>query len=204
METHRYFLVHKPRGMVSQFVSSHKVELLGDLNFDFPKGTHAIGRLDAHSEGLLLCTTDKSVTRRLFQGEMPHQRTYLVMVKWLVPSEKLEQWASGVAISAKGGSTYFTQPCKASLFDLGDACTYHPGLIQLPEYGSYTWISLTLTEGKYHQVRKMVDVLGHKCIRLIRTNIEGLHLGKMLPGEVCEIEADAFMEKLKLTGKRIG
>jgi 23S rRNA pseudouridine2457 synthase len=187
--------------MVSQFVSSHEVGLLGDLDFDFPEGTHAIGRLDADSEGLLLCTTDKSITRRLFQGAVPHERTYLVMVKWLVLPEKLEQWSSGVVISAKGGSSYLTRPCKASLFDRMDAVKFHPDLFQLPQYGSFTWISLTLTEGKYHQVRKMVDVLGHKCIRLIRTHIEDLHLGKMSPGEVCEIEAVAFMEKLKLTGE---
>jgi len=63
---HRYFIIHKPRNMVSQFVSSHDVRLLGDLDFDFPEGTHAIGRLDKDSEGLLLLTTNKRITRLLF------------------------------------------------------------------------------------------------------------------------------------------
>ncbi len=199
MALHSYFLIHKPRGMVSQFVSSHDVGLLGDLLFDFPEGTHAIGRLDADSEGLLLCTTDKSITRRLFQGPVPHTRTYLVLVKWPVQPETLEKWATGVSISAKGGGAYLTQPCQASLFDSSKAGHFYPGLIQMPEYGSYTWVQLTLTEGKYHQVRKMVDVLGHKCIRLIRTDIEDLHLGKMAPGEVLEMDETTFVEKLKLS-----
>ena len=45
--------------MVSQFVSPDKVGLLGDLNFQFPEGTNAIGRLDKNSEGLLLLSTNK-------------------------------------------------------------------------------------------------------------------------------------------------
>ncbi|HEX5025052.1 MAG TPA: pseudouridine synthase, partial [Agriterribacter sp.] len=59
---HRYFIINKPVDMVSQFVSSHAVGLLGDLEYDFPDGIHAIGRLDNHSEGLLILTTNKKVT----------------------------------------------------------------------------------------------------------------------------------------------
>ena len=76
----RYFIVHKPFNMVSQFVSPDDVKLLGEIDFDFPEGTHAIGRLDNHSEGLLILTTDKRVTKRLFSSKIPHRRTYLVQV----------------------------------------------------------------------------------------------------------------------------
>ena len=55
----RYFIVNKPYKMVSQFVSPDKVNLLGDIDFDWPEGTHAIGRLDNNSEGLLILTTNK-------------------------------------------------------------------------------------------------------------------------------------------------
>jgi 23S rRNA pseudouridine2457 synthase len=112
---HRYFVVNKPYHMVSQFVSSHKVRLLGDLNIDFPEGTHAIGRLDNHSEGLLLLTTDKSVTKLLFESQTPHKRTYLVKVRRPLSPEALLQLQSGVTIIIKGGVSYTTPPCDVQI-----------------------------------------------------------------------------------------
>ncbi len=184
--------------MVSQFVSSHNVGLLGELDFPFPEGTHAIGRLDSHSEGLLLCTTDKRITRLLFQGEEPHLRTYLVMVKGIVTPEALLNWEQGVNISAKMGGTYFTQPCRALLFDMERAADFYPELISLPEFGTFTWVQLSLTEGKFHQVRKMTKALGHKTIRLIRISIEDIKLGHLPPGGVLELDETTFFEKLRL------
>lgn len=192
-------MVHKPPGMVSQFISPDNVRLLGHLEFDFPPGTHAIGRLDADSEGLLLCTTDKRITRLLFQGEVPHIRTYLVLVKGLVSPETCNLWAKGVNISAKDAGTYLTRPCEAALVDINSAGEYDPGLLSLPEYGHYSWIRLKLTEGKYHQVRKMVRVLGYPCRRLIRVAIENLSLGTLPPGGVLELDQNTFYEKLKLS-----
>ena len=52
--------------MVSQFVSNREERLLGDLDFTFPEGIHAIGRLDKDSEGLLILTTNKKITRLTF------------------------------------------------------------------------------------------------------------------------------------------
>ena len=57
---------------------------------------------------------------------------------------------------------------------------------------------MTLTEGKFHQVRKMVNAVGHRCIRLIRVSIENLHLDGLVPGEVKEIEEVKFFELLRL------
>lgn len=194
----RYFVVHKVPNMVSQFISSHKVGLLGDIDFDFPEGTHAIGRLDSHSEGLLLCTTDKRITQLLFQGAKPHVRTYLVMVKGIVVPNTLQVLEKGVMISAKKGTTYLTKPCKATLFAMEKARHFFPGLIQTPQFGTFSWIELSLTEGKFHQVRKMTNAVGHKCIRLIRTSIENLSLGTLPPGGVWEIDEKTFFEKLNL------
>src|SRR5882757_1715335 len=100
---HHYFILNKPYNVVSQFVSPHNVALLSDLKFNFPEGTHAIGRLDNHSEGLLLLTTDKRVTRLLFLGDEPHQRTYLVMVQNKMIAETLQRLKEGISIKIKTG-----------------------------------------------------------------------------------------------------
>ena len=196
MNPHRYFVVNKPFNMVSQFVSSHDVRLLGDLNFNFPEGTHAIGRLDQNSEGLLLLTTNKKITKLLFQGPIPHQRTYLVQVKNAMSLETANKLAAGISISAKTGANFTTIPCEVKivqkpidLFEVGKPL--HENVIT-------TWLTITLTEGKFHQVRKMVAAVNHKCIRLIRISIEDVQLANMQPGEVIEIEEATFFEKLKL------
>ena len=193
---HRYFIVNKPYNMVSQFVSSDKVRLLGDLNFDFPEGIHAIGRLDNHSEGLLILTTNKKVTRLLFQGKEPHTRTYLVQVKGKVTEETLQQLQTGIRIRVTGVGYWFTTPCKASIITQPDYL-YEP--VELKQnYPPYTWLRISLTEGKFHQVRKMVAAVHHKCQRLVRVCIEDLCLNDLPPGDVREIEEKDFFRLLKI------
>ena len=196
MTSHRYFILNKPMNMVSQFVSSHQVKLLGDLKFNFPEETHAIGRLDQNSEGLLLLTTNKKITRLLFQGRVPHTKTYLVQVKNTVSPETVLKLANGIAISAPNGTQFITTPCMvklvnkpANLFEVGKP---------LHENVKTSWLKITLTEGKFHQVRKMVAAVNHKCIRLIRTEIENIRIGNMQPGEVIEMDEPTFFSLLKL------
>ncbi len=193
---HQYFLLNKPYGMVSQFKSSHDVGLLGDLNFCFPAGTHAIGRLDHHSEGLLLLTTNKKVTRLLFQGVLPHSRVYHVLVNNRVSENQLNQLRNGVQFKIGPDQYHLTSPCNVAIVD--------PPLVQFP--GSYivservphTWLSIELTEGKYHQVRKMLTAVQLKCKRLVRVSIEDLHLGDLAPGEIKEVPETGFFHSLKI------
>ena len=196
MTSHRYFIVNKPYDMVSQFVSSHQVKLLGDLNFCFPEGIHAVGRLDNYSEGLLILTTNKKVTKLLFQGEIPHRRTYLVKVKYTVEPESLLKLRTGVSIRIKGGGYYSTSPCEAEIVERPENL-FENGYEPL-EYVPHTWLKITLTEGKFHQVRKMVDALHHRCVRLIRQSIEGLELLDLPVGGVREIDETTFFQQLKI------
>lgn len=192
----RYFIIHKPYNMVSQFVSPHQVRLLGELGFDFPEGTHAVGRLDNHSEGLLILTTDKRVTRLLFEGPVRHERTYLVLVKKKLGPAALQQLREGPMLRFSGDEFYHAKPVSAAIVEppaylLDSWYEFNP-------HCEYTWLSITLTEGKYHQVRKMVAAIGHRCVRLIRTSIEGLTLDGMEPGSVREVEGEEFFRKLKI------
>lgn len=196
LHENRYFILNKPYNMVSQFVSSHRVPLLTNLDFQFPEGTHAVGRLDINSEGLLLLTTDKKVTRLLFQSEVKHQRTYLVQALGTVTEETIEKLRNGVTIRVKGGGDYVTTPCKAELSEKPE--NLFKGGYKLSEYKTYSWVTLTLTEGKFRQVRKMMAAVKHPCIRLIRTAIEDITLGDLQPGEVKEIAEKDFFELLKI------
>lgn len=196
MSAHRYFLLYKPVNMVSQFKSTDDVRLLGAIDYNFPEGTHAIGRLDKDSEGLLLLTTDNKVTRLLFQGKMPHKRTYLVQVKNVMTTETAALLSSGIAISAPMGREYMTTPCEVELVDKPDYI--QDAEIPLHEKVKNSWVKITLTEGKFHQVRKMVAAVQHKCIRLIRYSIEEINILGMIPGEVREVSEFFFYEKLKL------
>ncbi|MEO6136683.1 MAG: pseudouridine synthase [Ginsengibacter sp.] len=193
---HRYFIINKPCNMVSQFVSPHNVGLLGDLNFKFPEGTHAIGRLDNHSEGLLILTTNKKVTRLLFTGDAPHQRVYLVQINNELSKENLKKLQTGVSITIEGGDEYETPPCDVTIIAAPE--TIYPFVNSSNQFGVHTWILISLYEGKYRQVRKMVKAIHHRCKRLIRVSIEDLVLANLAPGAAKEIEESDFFKKLKI------
>ncbi len=182
--------------MVSQFVSSHPVRLLGEIKFDFPEGIHAIGRLDNHTEGLLILTTDKRVTKLLFTSGKPHKRTYYALVLKKVTPETVEQLRNGVSFNIAGNAIYTSTPCEVDIVD--EPNFVFPSPYKQTQYLEYTWLKISLTEGKYHQVRKMVWAVKHRCVRLIRTSIENLELGDLPAGAVKEIDGNEFFNLLDI------
>ena len=197
----RYFILNKPYNMVSQFVSSHPVRLLGDIQFDFPEGTHAIGRLDNCTEGLLILTTDNRVTKLLFQGPKKHQRTYYALVLKKVTNETVEQLRNGVEFLIAGNKMYTSSPCEVDIVDEPDFV--FPSPYKKTPYLEYTWLKITLTEGKYHQVRKMLWAVRHRCVRLIRTSIEEITLRNLPAGAIYEMSEDEFYAALKIDAETI-
>jgi 23S rRNA pseudouridine2457 synthase len=185
--------------MVSQFISSHEVRLLGDLDFNFPEGTHAIGRLDNHSEGLLILTTNKKVTRLLFAPEKKHKRTYLVMVKNKVSEETLQRIKKGIEIPITTGENYIAIPDSIEI--VTNVNDYYVHMDDIRQNYPHSWLLMTLTEGKYHQVRKMVMAVNHRCLRLVRISIENLLLGDIKPGCVKEIQETSFFDQLGIEYK---
>jgi 23S rRNA pseudouridine2457 synthase len=191
----RYFILNKPYDMVSQFISSHNVPLLGQINFAFPEGTHAIGRLDSTSEGLLILTTDKTVTRKLFLATKPHSRSYLVMVQNKMSDETFKKLQNGIEIKIKGGENYIAKPHAIKIIE--QPTQLYKYATDYREIYPHTWVLITLTEGKFRQVRKMVLAVKHRCLRLIRLNISNILLGDMQPGEVTELGEEEFYGLLK-------
>jgi len=185
--------------MVSQFVSSHKVMLLGDMDFNFPEGTHAIGRLDSTSEGLLILTTDKTVTRKLFLAAEAHTRSYLVMVQHKMTDETFQHLQEGVLIPLSEKETYLAKPYSVKI--INEPTSLYKYASNPREIYPHTWLLITLTEGKFRQVRKMVLALKHRCLRLIRLSISNILLEDLAPGKVKELNEEEFYNLLKYTKK---
>ncbi len=184
MESHKHFIIHKPFGYLSQFVVDiKKKKLLGEL-YPFPEGIMAIGRLDEDSEGLLLLTTDGAVSEYIRSRKV--EKEYYAQVDGLVTDEAIEQMQKGVEIGIRNVK-YTTRPCK--VFRLADKPNFEERTKKIRDerHGPTCWISITLTEGKYRQVRKMTAAVGFPTLRLFRVRIGNTVLGKMKPGEVTEV-----------------
>ena len=180
--------------MVSQFVSHDKVRLLGELDFQFPTCTHALGRLDKDSEGLLLLTTDKRATRLLYLEGPPHLRTYLVMVQNELSSKTIDLLKTGIVIKIKNSENYLARP--AEIIRIEDATSYYAYATDNREAYPHTWLLMSLSEGKFRQVRKMMLAARHRCLRLIRLSVAGVTLNLLKPGEVKEINEKNFYQLL--------
>lgn len=191
-----YYIIYKPYKMISQFTSSHKKKkCLGELGFTFPKDVYPLGRLDENSEGLLILTNDKNLNYRLLKPEFEHKRVYLVQLQGIITSEALKELETGVTIALDAGP-YLTKSCKAKQVKAPANLPLrgHPVSDRLPT----SWIELTLTEGKFHQVRKMTAGVGFPCLRLIRIAIEDIRLENMQPNDVRELKREAIYKRLNI------
>lgn len=184
--THRHFILNKPYGYVSQFVYPHKRKkgLLGDL-YDFPEGTMAIGRLDVKSEGLLLLTTDGKTSMAVRSKKV--EKEYHVQVDGVITDEAIEQLQKGVEIGFNG-KKYETLPCKAHKIPEPAAILDPKVYIRDERHGPTSWVSITVTEGKFRQVRKMTAAVGFATLRLVRIRVGNVKIGDLKPGEVKEVE----------------
>jgi len=184
MPEHRHFIHHKPFGYLSQFVCElPKKKLVGSL-YDFPEGTMAIGRLDEQSEGLLLLTTDGQVSEYIRSRKI--EKEYFAQLDGIITDEAIEQLQQGVEIGIRDVK-YLTKPCKAFLLQNDPGFAPRTRKIRDDRHGPTCWVSITLTEGKYRQVRKMTAAAGFPTLRLVRVRIGNIHLGNLKAGEVREV-----------------
>lgn len=196
----RYFAIYKPYGMMSQFSREGDRSVLADLEYRLPADVYPIGRLDADSEGLLLLTNDRRQTSALLDPSRAHEREYLVQVEGDVTEEALEKLASGTSISIDGRA-YRTAPCSVRRIDEPDQLPARVPPVRFRKSIPTSWISITLTEGKNRQVRRMTASVGYPTLRLLRSRIGSLYLPSWTPGTVVELE---FMEFRKAMVKKAG
>lgn len=181
---HKYFLLYKPAGYISQFVYEKKrnKRKLGEL-YEFPEGTMAIGRLDENSEGLLMLTTNGIVSEQIRSAH--YEKQYVVQVDGLVTDAAIEALCKGVEIGVKG-IKLITKECTASIIEkpsyIGEGYR-----IRDERHGPTSWLTITLTQGKFRQVRKMTAAVGFPTLRLIRVRIGEWKLVGMSVGSVQEI-----------------
>lgn len=186
---HRHFKLYKPYGFLSQFVTHQRTrrnkKLLGEL-FDFPENTMSIGRLDEDSEGLLLLTTDGKTSAAITGSAV--EKEYYVQVDGQVDEKAISHIQSGVEIGIHG-KKYLTRPCEAKILERPPQFPPRAKPIRDARHGPTSWISITLTEGKFRQVKKMTAAVGYPTLRLVRVRVGNEYLGDMTCGEVEEIDA---------------
>ncbi|WP_034920763.1 pseudouridine synthase [Gillisia sp. CAL575] len=186
--SHQHFKIYKPYGYLSQFLHNHKTrrnkKLLGELG-EFPEGIMAIGRLDEDSEGLLFLTTDGKMSETVRSSAV--EKEYYVQLDGLITKKALEQLKSGVQIGING-EKYLTDPCKAQILDPAPVFPERSKKIRDDRHGPTSWASITLTEGKFRQVKKMTAAVGFPTLRLVRFRIANEYLNDMDVGKIVQVE----------------
>ncbi|WP_396192655.1 pseudouridine synthase [Flavobacterium sp.] len=185
MSQHQHFLIFKPYGYLSQFIYELKrpKKLLGEL-YNFPENTMAIGRLDEDSEGLLLLTTDGMMSEIVRSKKV--EKEYYVQVDGLVTQEAIEELKSGVLIGFNG-KKYLTKKCEARILPEEPNFPDRAKKIRDERHGPTSWLSITINEGKFRQVRKMTSAVGFPTLRLVRIRVGNIYLNDLKPGEVLEV-----------------
>jgi 23S rRNA pseudouridine2457 synthase len=187
MTEHKHFLIYKPYGYLSQFTSNavkqQNKKFLGAL-YDFPEGIMPIGRLDEKSEGLLLLTTDGKMSD--FVNSQKVDKEYYAQVDGDLSVEAIEQLKSGVEIGFNG-KKYQTKPCAIFKLDVLPELPIRSQKIRDDRHGPTSWVSITLNEGKFRQVRKMTSAVDFPTLRLVRVRVGNIHLENMEVGAVVEV-----------------
>lgn len=168
-------LLNKPFNVLSQFTDDNDRTTLS--TFINTKGVYAAGRLDFDSEGLLLLTDNGTLQHKITDPKHKLPKTYWVQVEGTPDASSINKLESGVAL--KDGKT---APAKAKIIPEPDIWARVPP-IRERKNDQTTWLSLTISEGRNRQVRRMTAAIGHPTLRLIRYSIGDWTIDNLQPGE---------------------
>ena len=176
-----YLALHKPRGVVTTLSDPEGRPTVKDFLRGIKARVYPVGRLDYHSEGLLILTDDGALARNLMHPSRGVEKTYLAKVKGQPDPEVLVRLSRGIPLDGKR-----TGPAKVRVVRRGDNA----------------WIEITIGEGRNRQVRRMFQAVGHPVQRLRRMGYGGVLLGRLPVGtlrplseaEVAELSRAAAAE----------
>lgn len=191
---HQYFILYKPFQVLTQFSPSEGKKTLADV-CKVPTDVYSVGRLDYDSEGLLVLSNDPSLNHRLLDPSFGHEREYWVQVEGAITTQAIRALAVGPVISLDG-KPYRTKPGNAMAFDMEPPVPPRVPPIRFRQNIPTSWVSLTLTEGKNRQVRRMTAAVGFPTLRLIRYRIAEVRLDGLAPGDCVSVPRRTLYEKL--------
>ncbi len=172
VKPHVYVAFYKPVGVITHSAQEGEQEIKDIVPI---KGVFPLGRLDKDSEGLILLTNDGRITDKLLNPEYDHTKEYVVTTASKLRSNFKEKIEGGLMIEG-----YKTKPCKVKV--IGD-----------------NTFSIVLTEGKKHQIRRMVSAMFNEVVHLKRQKIMNIELGHLRPGQHRVLggeELDTFLKSL--------
>jgi len=170
-----YLVFYKPKGVVTSHGDPQGRKTVYDCLGENARWVAPVGRLDKDTSGLLLLTNDTAFADFITSPESRIPKTYLVKLNALAPPEAIERLSAGVEM--KRGDWARPQSVR-----------------RVEDRGKYTWLEVVLTEGKNREVRRMLESVGFKVLKHVRTRIglvtlQGLEVGQVRPLTAPEIAA---------------
>jgi 23S rRNA pseudouridine2605 synthase len=158
-----YLLLYKPKGYLTTYRDPEGRPTVYDLLADFVAWHSPVGRLDLDTSGLLLMTNDTDFAERVTNPEHKVAKTYQVKASTLLTDEQLDRLRRGVQLS--------------------DGPTSPAVVKRLRDSGKYTHLEMTITEGRNRQVRRMLEAVESKVLKLVRTAIGPIRIGDLAIGK---------------------
>lgn len=173
-------LLYKPDGYITSLRDPEGRPTVTKLVDDIPMRLYPIGRLDYHTEGLLLMTNDGQLAQRIEHPSHSIDKIYTAKVKGIPTDQELAKLRKGVVL--EGRKTL-------------------PARIQVLETRKNAWLEITIREGRQNQIRKMFDLIDHPVIKLRREAIAFLTIQGMKPGEYRFLSGDEIQKLYKVGEK---